>query len=451
MSTNIISLIIQILLQKKNVMLHGPGGVGKSFLLTNIALALSSNSNVYVTATTGIAAVNLVGSSTVKTQTLHSWAGIGLGNGTIEELVLYVYRNEKAVKRWRSVQVLIVDEISMLGESLFKKLNSIACVLRENTAPFGGITLLFGGDFLQLPPVKDEWIFKSSEYTALNIQYINLSIPKRYTDPEYFQLLLRIRKGEQTEQDCEMLESRTTAYKMLIKQVKESKKVCIIPTTLFSRRDNTNEHNEKELAKLKHPLVVFTAQDEYLPKSLIVSSKEREQKLKAYSKILDDMLPIALKLKIGAQVMLKVNLDVDCGLVNGSRGVVIKLSDVSFTVAFLRNRMVTFSTRTVRTHEDKMCIVKRSQFPFILAWGLTIHSCQGCTLDSAVEDLGPSVFAEGQAYVSLSRIRSSKGLFLSQFYKGAIKVDQDALDFVKEIENNAIYNEDKPNELIVPS
>ena len=154
--------------------------------------------------------------------------------------------------------------------------------------------------------------------------------------------------------------------------------------------------------------------------------------------------------------MLKVNYDVEGGLVNGSRGVVLSISQPGTVttgqskstatnyivrVRFLNKRIVDVVCH-VWELEDHNGKALRSQIPLILAWSLTIHKVQGCTLDYAVIDLGDSIFENGQAYVALSRVRELKGLFVSTFREKSIKVSKEALDFTRLIEIDAI----KPKE-----
>jgi len=435
-------IVLEKISNGENVLIHGPGGVGKSVLLSEITKTLlTMEVNVYCTALTGTASVSL-SSNGIKVQTLHSWAGVGLANGKVDELVDKI-QTTPAKKRWECTDVLIVDEVSMLGGSLFEKLDSIAKIIRGNDKPFGGMPLILGGDFLQLPPVKDIWIFETQAFEDLKLNYINLVKPKRYTNCDYFDLLLRLRKGNHTKEDIKLLKARQDAYTAYKKQIAsvEKEKLFIIPTSLFPRRDSTDEHNLNELNKLDSPMFEYKAVDSIKLRRKIKKKTAIEGDISKYEKVLNELLPQTLKLKKGAQVMLKVNLDVSGGLVNGSRGVVTRIDQRGFDVAFLGGRNVTFSVQGSKSHEDKNYIVTRIQYPFVLAWALTIHACQGCTLDSGVCSLGLNVFADAQAYVCLSRIRDIKGLFLSDFDLRSIKTNPLALEFANEIEENATYNE----------
>ena len=146
------------LLRGENLFLTGGGGVGKSFLLSVIATELPAWKkqwegrvvNLQMCAMTGCAAL-LLGH---RAKTLHSWAGIGLGKGTARELFVKIRKNGRAMRNWLSVDLLVVDEVSMLTAELLDKLNALAKMLRKNNRPFGGIQLLLVGDFYQLPPIR---------------------------------------------------------------------------------------------------------------------------------------------------------------------------------------------------------------------------------------------------------------------------------------------------------
>lgn len=425
--------IILSLNNHENIILHAPGGTGKTFILRQIAIYLKKQGReVACCATTGIAAINLnIPEEQIVATTLHSWAGVGLAKQAPKKLFVKVNHDSRAKKRWRQVEVLILDEVSMFGATLFEKLDYIAKKIRlDKDTPFGGIQLVLSGDFLQLPPVKDQWVFKSKAWKCLNITPFIFNQPKRYDDEDYFNLLLRIRKGKQTYSDLKKLKARVKAHDLLKKDIKSLKTTNIVkPTILYSRRVDVDYHNEKELKKLKTPTKEYMADD-------IFTKHSDYARYDYYIKTLDDIIPKSIALKIGAQVMLKCNLDVKKGLANGSRGVVLEMTDEYVKVRFINGLKVRVSPH-VWEIQDKDAKATRAQIPLILAWSLTIHKSQGATLDYCVCDLGPSVFAFGQSYVALSRVRNLKGLFVSDFYPSSIKTSKTALKYDEELEKKS--------------
>jgi ATP-dependent DNA helicase PIF1 len=185
-----------------NIFITGPGGAGKSALIRMIHQDASKQfKNINVTALTGCAAVLL----NCKAKTLHSWAGIGLGNGATDQLIIKIKKNKFAKALWKGTDILVVDEVSMLSLKLFDILNSIGKAVRNNSRPFGGIQVIFSGDFFQLPPVgdKDEpdtqrFCFESADWNTVFHQDNQIQLKKifRQTDEIYSTILNQIREGK---------------------------------------------------------------------------------------------------------------------------------------------------------------------------------------------------------------------------------------------------------------
>lgn len=420
-------------LDGENVLFHGPGGVGKSYALRILKQKLEElGKTVFITATTGKAAYGLSDPERkIFATTLHSFAGIYKGEGHPSLLVRKIRTSRKCMTRWKSCDVLIIDEVSMLGANLFEKINEVAKDIRENEEPMGGIRVIFSGDFLQLPPVKDDWIFNSDVWELMEPKIFIMETPYRYKDESFFQLLLRVRRGEMTEDDYKLLKKRVKSHKKFIELLEEHNgkdpNEIIRPTMVFSRRMDVDSFNMRELAKLKSTEKAFYAEDDQL-------IYRGNPKVEDYLKILDTDISREIVLKEGAQVMLKANLDVKEGLVNGTRGVVNQIIDnEAVIVKFLNGKKIRVD-RVNFTMEDKYCKVFRCQIPLVLAYAITIHKSQSSTLDYIVVDLGPSVFSDGAAYTALSRCREMKGLFISELHRGSILTNTEALDYVKKHE-----------------
>ena len=424
-----------------NVLLHSPGGTGKTFSFRLIASYLQEkDKNVACTATTGTAAKNLnYPEKNIVSRTLHSWAGVGLAREPAKELLVNIFTKKIYRDRWRSVDILLIDEISMLGGEFFDKLEFIARKIRNNEKPFGGIQLVLGGDFLQLPPVKDSWAFQCESWEKLDLVPFIFEEPQRYDDLKYFELLLRIRQGKHTQEDIYLLYKRVTAYDKLQKILKASKDEDVIkPTIIYSKKVDVSYFNQQELNKLPGELYKFPATDTFVKttKGDKVVLDNFTTIPKAYINLLDEMIPDHISVKVGSQVMLKANLDVQEGLVNGSRGIVVDIinhpNEPIICVKFLNGKFIRLTKHTYIL-KDKSGIASRHQFPIILAWALTVHKVQGATLDFAICDLGTSIFADGQGYVALSRVRNLRGLFISELYEESFMTNKAALDFEKSL------------------
>ena len=201
--------VFDALLEGKNIALLGPAGVGKSYLLSVIytELAQMRLCSVQLCAMTGCAAL-LIGH---KAKTLHSWAGVGLGKEDVDTLYSRIVKNGRAKKNWKTTDVLVIDEISMATPDLLDKLNHLGKRLRKCNKPFGGIQILFVGDFYQLPPVSKGaqetlFAFESNAWTETVDRIMELTIIQRQKDPVFQKVLMEARVGKFTPESCAILE-----------------------------------------------------------------------------------------------------------------------------------------------------------------------------------------------------------------------------------------------------
>ena len=404
------------MLKRENIMLTGMAGSGKSMLIKLFYKENRFSRNIAITSTTGVSAL-LIGGTT-----LHSYLGIGLGKDEVDALYMKILNNSKLTKKWRDLDVLIIDEISMMSPDLFDKLEHLARLLRKNKAPFGGIQLILVGDFLQLPCVSsDEFCFQSKTWDKCVDKVIYLSEIFRQDDSNFQKCLNEIRVGELSEQTIEVLQSRV-GFEL-------KNEFGIIPTKIYSLNRNVDKENEKELNKLfeKDPELEFF---EYELEFNILDKKRYKVLQEKISKIC--IAPQTLQLCIGAQVMLLYNIDLECGLANGSRGVVIRFQNDLPVVKFLNGveRLVDFQDWKLEEQGETLMVV--TQIPLKVAYACSVHKTQGITLDYAIIDLN-DVFEYGQAYVALSRVKTLKGLSLKNFIPEKIFAHPTALKFYKRL------------------
>jgi ATP-dependent DNA helicase PIF1 len=366
-------------LMGQNILMHGPGGTGKTNAIRTLAQKLKDRGKeVYCTATTGIAALNMGEGMALRTRTLHSWAGIGLGKDDKDKLLAKVASKKKSRDRWQKTNILIVDEVSMLGKDLFEKLDYIGRRIRKcEILPFGGIQLILSGDFLQLPPIKDDFPFESAVWNRCAFVIVPFLMRRRFDDVQYFDLLLRVRKGEHTQEDLRILQSCVKKYDDMNKKILENGKKRrklddepeIKPTILHSKVIDVSSHNSTELDKLPGDVQIYFAVDNYTPIGPHSSAAEP-----FYEHMLEETIPAAIQLKPGAQVMLRANLDLEGGLVNGSRGVILACNSDSVDVKFKNDKRVRLVPHTWEFQDESM-IASRTQIPLLLAWSITIHKC----------------------------------------------------------------------------
>jgi len=399
----------------KSLFITGPGGVGKSYLIHKIVDELTkAGKRVGVTALTGCAAL-LLGR---EAKTVHSWAGIGLGKEDASKLVANIQKyNYKAKRRWLLTHTLIIDEVSMMTPELLKKVHEVAMVMRKSKLVFGGIQVILVGDFFQLPPIYREgetlFAFESPIWKELNLTTVNLTEIIRQDNPVFHNILKEARVGALSKDSVKILKER---------MVDTWQKEKIRPTLLFSRRAEVEMINENNLKALKTPLHTFEA------KTLVTANLEvqttKSELDRAIEKLdRDASYKVKLELRVGAQVMLIYNINQESGLVNGRRGIVEGFTSTTPPVPLVlfKGASEAIPIPEVSWESGDVDGLKRSQIPLILAYAITIHKCQGATLDSAIIDIGRSTFECGQAYVALSRVKSLESLYIYDLEAEAFK------------------------------
>lgn len=422
----------------KNIFLTGPGGSGKTELIKRMVQASEAVGKKYqVCALTGCAAILL----NCKAKTVHSWAGIGLASGSIEEVVRKVIGNKFKIKQWKYVDILIIDEISMMSLKIFEILDLIGRKVRKNGKPFGGIQVVFSGDFYQLPPVGNDEIssafcFESAHWSETFDSVVELKTIFRQTDQTYTTILNQIRVGKLYKSSLEHLS------KHINKVVPDG--LLFKPTILLPKRKQVELINAEELSKLgnveqnKYVLSrssvidLAGASDKYkkdVSSLSLYDVSESQQEMEYNYLVNNTMADKEIILKIGSQVMCVVNIDMESPqpIVNGSQGVVMEFIGGLPVVQFNNG-----SKRTIAFHNwisENVPSVGVKQIPLIHAWAITIHKAQGVSLDLAQIDAGSNIFECGQTYVALSRIKSMDGLYLTAFDPQKIKVNKKVQDF----------------------
>lgn len=397
---------LQAVKDGKNIFLTGAGGTGKSYTINAIvAWAKEADILVAVTAMTGCAALLLNG------RTLHSWAGIGLGCDSPSELALSIEKNTRARSNWVSTSILIIDEISMITPELLEKLDLIARRLRkEPEKAFGGLRLVLSGDFCQLPPVGSQaFAFESKIWSSLIDEVHTLTQIERQRDPTFQHILTEARLGALSLESLTILKGRMGLdWSASVDGIR--------PTLIYSRNTDVDKINRANMEALVTESRVFHVETVY--KSMIVKGMDRKA-TDAELHRLDADAPYepVLELKVGAQVMMIKNQP-ERGLMNGSRGVITGFSPSGLPMVRFRETGACIIERAswFLPHQN----VGRSQIPLKIAYAITIHKSQGASLDSALIDIGNSIFEYGQAYVALSRVRSLEGLFIHRLQPTAI-------------------------------
>ena len=404
---------LALLANKESLFLTGPGGVGKTAVLKYFAS--NCTSNVAITSTTGTSAILLKGT------TLHSFLGIGLGKESVKKLVKKIVEQRWLNNRWKFLECLVIDEISMMHPDLFDKLEEVARLVRNDPRPFGGIQLVLSGDFLQLPCVGTmNFCFQAKSWDKCVPNVICLNEIIRQGDKKFQKCLNSVRIGNITKEVRDMLDNRVGATL--------HNELGIKPTKLYAKNINVERENDIELDKLAKDARDFYAYDVDLEIPITLQGKKEYLlgKFKKYCPVADH-----IELCVGAQVMLVKNLDLSCGLANGSRGVVTGFNSGDMPIVrFLNGEERTIGIDTWELENSNRKALKAHQIPLRVAYAISIHKSQGCSLDYAEIDLS-DIFEYGQAYVALSRVKSLKGLSIIGINYECMQADPVAVDYYR--------------------
>lgn len=407
------ALALEILHAGKNVLLTGPAGAGKTYVLNQfIRQAKADGKHVSVTATTGLAATHLGGN------TIHAWSGIGVSDALADDFEDYLLKSRRDIIE--TTDVLVIDEISMLHDYRLDMVDTVARTVRDDPRPFGGIQVVLCGDFFQLPPVNRDdsrqggFVTGSDAWQELDLVICYLDEQHRQDDDAFLDILNALRGGDVRRRHAETLLERVGA---------EIDDAGI--TELHTTNIDVEGINHGRLHSLDgetHYYDMVTTGAENYVTSLKRSCLAMER----------------LALKSGALVMAIKNSP-DRKYVNGSLGVVTgfeKGSDYPI-VEFKNGKTVTMKPDSWELRDGNKKRAGLSQIPLRLAWAITVHKSQGMTLDAARIDLRRA-FVEGMGYVALSRVKRLDSLSLLGINRMALQVSADALAIDGELRRRSV-------------
>ena len=425
-------------LNGENIFITGPGGTGKSFLIKKIVSHAEENhKNIKVCALTGCAAILLE----CKATTLHMFSGIGLANKKNSDIIEELFTTKRhKLKNWRNLEILIVDEVSMMSLKILLLLDLIAKKFYKKNKPFGGLQIIFTGDFYQLSPVfnnnseKEEAMF-CFEHELWNQLFakenqIVLKTIFRQNDETLLKILKYIRKGQITPSTKALLSSRIFNSEELDSIKKDKVLTILSPIKRDVEQINLSEY--LKLDKSLREVVYNVSYYDMCVKSSEVEEdtlfalllKSNEHLKREYDFLASNILAEkSLKLKIGTQVMCIVNLNLygELQIANGSQGIIVDFNDKDLPYVKFNNIKEPILIDNYIWKSDHNKMVGVSQIPLIYSWAITIHKSQGLTLENAIIDIGSNIFADGQTYVALSRLKSLEGLYLTSFDYSRIK------------------------------
>jgi len=393
---------LKLLKGDRNIFVTGAAGTGKSFLLQEF-LRTQTRETFPVLASTGVAAILLGG------RTFHSFFGLGIFEGGIQESIERALKNYPLKLRLQKTDGVVIDEVSMLSGPALQAAEAVARRARGDSRPWGGMRVVAVGDFAQLPPVnphvpRREWAFLDPVWEKTNFENLILKEVFRTQEQKFLRVLNEVREGSVSEEVAEFLDDR-----------KRPVPAGFDGTRLFARRENVENFNLQRLEGIRSQVISFMT---------TYAGKEKEiEKFKRYAPV-----PEILVLKKGALVMFRQN-DIDGRWVNGSLGTLVELSGETLTVKLVSGEEVEVDRVDFTLLDaDGKPVVVANNFPLNLAWAVTIHKAQGATLDKALIDLR-RLWEPGQAYVALSRVRTSAGLFIEGWNFSSIIADPEVIRF----------------------
>lgn len=392
---------LELLRSGENVFLTGGAGSGKSFLIRHFMKELDPK-EMPILASTGAAAVLLGG------RTFHSFFGLGIMDGGPDATFERASKDNRLMARLRKVEGVIIDEISMIPGAALMIAEALTQKARDSRLPWGGMRVICVGDFAQLPPVTQtgerDWAFLNDVWRTSGFQSIALSHNQRVSDNHFLDVLSDVRHGLVPERVRDFLNEH-------VKEHDEDHP----GTRLFPRKMHADSFNQKKLREIP--------EDEVVIPSIYLGGEKQVQILMKNAPV-----PQTLVLKLGCRVMFLQN-DPQKRWVNGTRGTVTDITAERITVKKEGGREVQVDKSQFALQDaDGNVTASVIQFPLTLAYATTIHKSQGATLDDLWCDLS-RLWEPGQAYVALSRLRSSEGLHLIGWSPRSIIVDPKVLDF----------------------
>lgn len=424
----------------RSLFLTGKAGTGKSTFLHYIAQ--TTKKKYVILAPTGIAAINVGGA------TLHSFFKLPfhplLPNDrryNTRQLRNTLKYNSEKIKLIRELELIIIDEISMVRADIIDFIDKILRVYSHNMRiPFGGKQLLLVGDVYQLEPVlkEEDWqllqpyyaskfFFDAHVFRTFQLVCIELQKVYRQRDDKFISILDHIRTSTVTNTDLSLLNQQVGQH-----QPMDTHQLSI---TLSTRRDTVDYINGLHLSKLPGDATILHGS---------IDGEYPENNLPT---------PIELEVKTGAQILFIKN-DREKRWVNGTLGTIIGIGDEEDGKIYVRteqgedvdvelevwnNVRYTYNQKEQKVEEE--ILGSFQQFPLRLAWAITIHKSQGLTFNQVKIDLSGGVFAGGQTYVALSRCRSLKGIALQEPVKREdIYVNQEIVRFSKNYNDPSALN-----------
>ncbi len=385
-----------------SVFLTGPAGSGKTYVLNAfVRQARADGKSVAITASTGLAATHLGGS------TIHSWAGIGIADELHKRHAADMSKGRQ--DQIKKADILIIDEVSMLHDYRLDMVDQVCRAVRKNESPFGGLQVVLAGDFYQLPPVnrpdgkQGGFITESNAWEELDPVVCYLEEQFRQDDDQLLDILTALRDNDLRRKHAEALLERKVVRTPFDEPV----------TELYTKNINVDSVNQAKLDAMSGEVHEYE-----------MTTTGRANAVESLKK--SCLAPERLQLKKGAFVMFVKN-STEKKYVNGTLGEVVDFDkDTDYPIIKTRSgRRVEVTPDTWEMRDGEKKVASLVQLPLRLAWAITVHKSQGMTLDAAHMDLSDA-FVPGMGYVALSRVRSLSTLTLGGLNRMALTMHEEA-------------------------
>lgn len=406
-----------------SVFLTGAAGTGKTFILNQYIDYLKLNNiHIAITASTGIAATHING------QTIHSWSGIGIAEKLDTKLIDKLLQTEKLYKKYNNLKVLIIDEISMLHGSRLDMINTLFKKFKDNNLPFGGVQVIFCGDFFQLPPViknnslntlftdnnqdnilEKEFAYNSKAWQELNPIICYLEKNYRQSDDELNLILNQIRENSNQEE----IYNKLLASSISTKPTLNKKKVDILK--LYTHNIDVDSINLRNYLKL----------DKRKEYTYNLSESGNKNMLEFLKK--NCLAPESISLRLGTKIIFIKN-DKSRRYQNGTLGKVVDFDTKQMPIVetYDGDKLILSPDSWQSVDDNGKVQAEISQLPIKYAWAITIHKSQGMTLDAAEIDLSKA-FGTNMGYVALSRVKSLENINLIGLNQKSLNINYKVL------------------------